>query len=328
MVFNPKELDQLQFNREYRDTLNENFKGVGNELKKLDDKNYVTNKRLTTILVNPNGGGNPEVLAARTAKNGITYNSLFQHTEAMESDIEDNANNIQQLLTFQDKFKKRINIDEPVDIYYYVNKAIGSDTNTGLSVATPFKTIQKALDTIPQLTSGGEITVWIDNGTYAEDLVLRNKKGSDIKLVGNQNIPTNVKINSFYAVNVDAYLNVSGMEATTTTKDGFYYNRCSYINTNNCVATKDNKTAGMAGISYSASKGAVSGCTVSNSVHGIIANFSSQITIESNCTGTGNTNGISCARSIIHKYGNNTVVGTKNENIYGGGIISNGGTIG
>lgn len=328
MVFNPKEMDQLQFNREYRDALKENFDALKRELEDLYKKNLTMDKRLNSVLLDPEGGGNPEVVAARMSRDGEEYPSLFAHTVAMEKDIMDTTLNVQGLLEYQEKVKKRINIDEPVDRYYYVNKNLGNDLNDGLSTFAPFKTIQKALDMIPQSTTGGEVNIFVDDGTYAEDLVLRNKQGSDIKIIGNQEVPTNVKINSFFAVNVDAYLNISGLEATTTVKNGFHYDRCSYVNTNNCVSAKDKKASGMSGIYYSAGRGVIAGCTVSNNLNGIIANFNSAITIEANNTGTGNTYGVVSARSTIHKYNNNTVSGlTKNEHYYAGGLITNGGII-
>ncbi|MFP3509396.1 hypothetical protein SB775_06960 [Peribacillus sp. SIMBA_075] len=326
MVFNPKEMDQLQFNREYRDALNENFKGLQKELEELIQMNQTMAARLNSVLVNPTGGGNPEVVAARMSRDGEEYPSLFAHLTEIEKDIVDNTLNLQGLMAYADKVKKRINIDEPVDKYYYVDKNWGYDGNDGLSTLAPFKTIQKALDMIPQSTTGGEINIFVADGVYAEDLVLRSKQGSDIKIIGNLDVPTNVKINSFFAVNVQAYLNISGFEATTTVKNGFHYDRCSYVNTNNCISVKDKKASGMSGIYYSAGLGVVAGCTVSNSYNGIIANFSSKVTIEANNTGTGNLYGVVSARSTIHKYNNNTVTGTtKNEHFYAGGEITSGG---
>ncbi|MGJ3196937.1 hypothetical protein [Peribacillus frigoritolerans] len=328
MVFNPKEIDQLQFNRVFRDTLKENFDGLSNEIIDLDKKNKATEARLTSVILEPTGGGNPEVVAARMSREGEEYPTLYAHLTAMERDILDSKINTQDLMEYIARLQQKINIDEPVDRYFYVDGNWGWDENDGNSSFTAFKTIQKAIDSIPQETTGGEITIYIADDTYNEDIVIRAKKGADIKIVGNQDVPTNVKINSMYVVNTSAYLNISGMEATTTTKNGFHYERCGYVNTNNCVSVKDKKASAMSGIYYSVTRGVVSGCTVSNNTYGIIANFNSQITLEANNTGTNNTYGIASGRSIIHKYNNNTITGiTKNEHTYGGGLIVNGGII-
>src|SRR6185436_16542829 len=51
---------------------------------------------------------------------------------------------------------------------YYVDAAIGSDTNTGASATVPWRTIQKAFNSAP---AGS--TVYIKGGVYRESLVLR-----------------------------------------------------------------------------------------------------------------------------------------------------------
>ncbi|KON69632.1 hypothetical protein AKG34_13330 [Peribacillus butanolivorans] len=329
MTFNPKELDQLHFNREYRDTQNENLKGIATEFVDIQREREVMHKRLSSTLLKPTGGGNPEVVAARTSRNGTEYDTLHEHMDAMELNLDNNTNNVSDLLAYQAKIKKVINVDGAVDVNYWVSVLTGSDSNSGTISSAPFKTIQKALDLIPRDAESGTITIKIIDGTYSEDLVLRNKRGTHIFLVGNTDSPTNVRVKSIYAVNITgAYLNISGIEATSGSKHGFHYDRCDYANTTNCESLLANKISGMSGIYYSASKGVVAGCKVQLCENGIIANFNSQITVEANNTGGGNTYGITSARSIIHKYNNNTITGdTKNEYTYAGGLITNGGII-
>lgn len=328
MVFNPKEIDQLQLNREFRDTLKGNFEGLSNEIIDLDKKNKATEARLTSVILNPTGGGNPEVVAARMSREGEEHATLHAHLNAIEGDILDTKADTQELLEYIGRLKQKINIDNPEDRYFYVDGNWGWDENEGSSTFSAFKTIQKAIDSIPQETTGGDITIFIADDTYDEDVVILAKKGADIRIVGNQDVPTNVKVNSIYVENTTAYLNISGVEAITTTKNGFHYERCGYVNTNNCITTTDKKASGMNGIYYSVSSGVVTGCTVSNNASGIIANFNSRITVEANNTGTNNTYGVTSARSLIHKYNNNTITGiTKNEHYYAGGLITNGGII-
>ncbi|MED3691311.1 hypothetical protein P4534_21325 [Peribacillus butanolivorans] len=328
MTFNPKEMDQLHFNREYRDTLNENFRGIGNEIIDLNKQNDVIHKRLSSTLANPSGGGNPEVVAARTSRSGTVHSSLHEHMDAMELSLDNNTTNVSDLLAYQAKLKKVINVDGAVDANYWVSVLTGSDSNSGTTALAPFKTIQKALDLIPRDAESGIITIKIIDGTYPEDLVLRNKRGTHIFLVGNIDNPTNVRINSIYAINITgAYLNISGIEAVSPSKHGFQYDRCSYVNTTNCNSLLSNKLNGMSGIFYQSSSGVVAGCKVQNCENGIIANFNSQVTIDSNNTGGGNIYGITSARSVIHKNGNNTITGDTNERYYAGGLIVNGGII-
>jgi len=59
---------------------------------------------------------------------------------------------------------------------YYVNASTGSDENDGSASDKAFKTINKALNQIPQIVNH-IITINIANGTYAEAIVLQGKLG-------------------------------------------------------------------------------------------------------------------------------------------------------
>jgi hypothetical protein len=95
------------------------------------------------------------------------------------------------------------------DRNYYVSPS-GSDSNTGMPASSPFKTIQKAIDTVTTLDLGGKkVDINIADGTYNEALILpplvgdRGKTGnipfnlyddSSVSLVGNVASPSNVNV--------------------------------------------------------------------------------------------------------------------------------------
>lgn len=86
---------------------------------------------------------------------------------------------------------------------YYV-ATTGSDSNDGLTVGTPFLTIQKAIDTVQQKLdlSGYSVTVQIADGTYNGSIVISgpltgaNNAGFPLSIVGNLSTPANVIINN------------------------------------------------------------------------------------------------------------------------------------
>lgn len=78
------------------------------------------------------------------------------------------------------------------DVEYFVNDSTGSDTNDGLSAATPFKTIQHAFDLIPKFTTGTQYLINIANGTYNENLGL-SVNGSVIFIYGEDSTATIVQ---------------------------------------------------------------------------------------------------------------------------------------
>jgi hypothetical protein len=85
---------------------------------------------------------------------------------------------------------------------YYV-RTDGSNSNTGLvdSSGGAFLTIQKAVDVVATLDMGGyQIIIDIGDGTYNEDVTLKNVPGfasaGDIVIRGNNGTPANVVVNS------------------------------------------------------------------------------------------------------------------------------------
>jgi len=79
---------------------------------------------------------------------------------------------------------------------YYVDSANGSDTNDGLSAASAFKTIQKAIDTVATLDlSIHNVTIQVADGTYNEQVTLKKFIGNgSVRLVGNPASPANCHI--------------------------------------------------------------------------------------------------------------------------------------
>jgi len=80
---------------------------------------------------------------------------------------------------------------------YYV-ATTGSDTNDGLTAATPFLTIQKALDTVPSLDFNGyDVTIQLADGTYNKSLIVPYFTGGGrLVLKGNATTPTATVVSS------------------------------------------------------------------------------------------------------------------------------------
>jgi hypothetical protein len=77
---------------------------------------------------------------------------------------------------------------------FYVNAGTGSDTNDGLTLSTPFKTIQRALQEILRMDNGGyQVTIHVADGTYTGHIVLpRITGGGSVLILGNHANPQNV----------------------------------------------------------------------------------------------------------------------------------------
>ena len=242
-------------------------------------------------------------------------------------EIGGNIQDIADINLYLDSMKAQFTPEE-LELNLYVDKINGDDSYEG-DVLRPFRTIQRALDAIPGVSAMSRtINIYVTAGTYAEDLIMRNKFGGRIYLFGDESLPTAVKFNSLFLEDVYSYFRIGGFQATTTSKDGIFYERCAYANTSKCIVDGNKKTAGLSGIVYSASSGRAQGNTVSNNHNGISAIYGSQVAIDADNKGTGNLYGIRSSRSTIYKEGVNQILGTAKEGILYGGIISNGGIIG
>jgi len=110
------------------------------------------------------------------------------------------------------------------DRTYFVS-ASGSDSNDGLSISTPFLTIQKAVDTISSLDFNGfAVTVQLADGTYTGGAIIagRNvgqKNVDDFLIQGNLGTPANVIVSTTsadcFSVNDGAMCKLDGMELRT-----------------------------------------------------------------------------------------------------------------
>lgn len=148
---------------------------------------------------------------------------------------------------------------------FNVNGATGSDTNNG-SIESPFKTIQKAINSIPEIINHS-VMVWVLNGTYNEDIVIYNKQGrSSITLVADAQTIDTVFIPKITVENCDCEIRLSylsqitsvsnsttfltaiknksmyidKLKSTATTRTGFNFMECIYTLATSCQLS--NKT--------------------------------------------------------------------------------------
>jgi hypothetical protein len=76
-------------------------------------------------------------------------------------------------------------------IAYYVNQATGSDTlNDGLTAATPFATINKAILEMSLWTNTGfEFRIYVANGQYGRTTSMPINGSGSVRIIGNENNP-------------------------------------------------------------------------------------------------------------------------------------------
>ena len=114
------------------------------------------------------------------------------------------------------------------DLTLYV-ATTGSDSNNGLTVGTPFLTIQKAVNVVSRfwIDAGATVTIQLADGTYTENIVLRPFGGPGAAVVqGNSGTPANVIVtsttgNTLYFSQQGYYI-LRHFEVRSTAGAGFY----------------------------------------------------------------------------------------------------------
>lgn len=100
---------------------------------------------------------------------------------------------------------------------YYVSASAGNDSNDGRTTSTQFATINKAVDAASRVDANGyNITINVANGTYAEQVFLKNVNGvssaSALNIVGNTTTPSSVSVRQFNATDLTVSWNIRGFK--------------------------------------------------------------------------------------------------------------------
>lgn len=206
------------------------------------------------------------------------------------------------------------------NINYYVDATNGSDTNNGLTSGTAFKTIQHAINNLPQIINH-TVTIIVAVGTYSEDILITGFNGSGkITISGATSTTTTHNINSIYIVQCTICLEIDGFNLLTTTKhsiqikDAFHV-IFSHIN----ITAVASSFVGFLIIATSCCSICVS--TISNRSNAILANYS--IVESGSNSGSGNTVCLySTGCSHIIKSGTQPGGTTAETTAEGGAIVS------
>lgn len=185
------------------------------------------------------------------------------------------------------------------DLTLYVNANNGNDSNDGKSSTSAFKTIQAAIDSLPDFVNH-TTTINISDGTYNEDVLIKKNGVGLLMLQGNETTPTNVKISSVKISETKIYVGLFDVQLTGTTKVTLVSERSAFAQLRNIVITASAST--FDGISVNASNLLVEFCEISNRRNAIIANYSGNVSSRTNA-GSGNIVGLRVDYATIRKNG-------------------------
>lgn len=194
-------------------------------------------------------------------------------------------------------------------ITIYVHPS-GNDSTGNGSSNYPYKTIQKAVDMIPNVHINDYI-VKCAPGSYAENVKLKGLIGGTINIEYNGNAPsskdgpTGFNLLSILAEDCMCYIRIRDCDfynSQTIPGDVVRFTRCSYGAVDNCRFDSDTKANSIFSVLYDASKGNIYNSYFTGQYGCVRAQSASQVII-SNSNGYSSTNSysFSSSSSIIHK---------------------------
>ena len=100
------------------------------------------------------------------------------------------------------------------DVTLYVNSTTGSDSTGDGSETAPYKTIQKAINSVPKVLGGHTATILTAGGTYEEVLEVDGFQGGDLLIGDNSKSVTlrgGIRVNnsSFVSIRINSIVCVS-----------------------------------------------------------------------------------------------------------------------
>jgi len=218
-----------------------------------------------------------------------------------------------------------------VEKFIYVSPS-GNDSTGDGTKAKPYKTIQRAVDVIPNIHMHG-YTIACAAGTYAEEVLIKGLLGGSVKIQLDGIAPsakdnlTGLNVLSILVEDCMCYVQVNDVDfynsSTITRNSVLRFTRSMYGATSNCRFDSDAKVNNKYSVFYDASKGSVYNSYFTAQFTCVRAQFGSQVVwSDNNAHGpTKSDFGLSVSSSIVHKVGALNLSATTLETTVSGGHI-------
>ena len=326
-------------NAKFKLMINDNFDKITQFFNYFAKRDSATNARIDNLVVNTSKDRSNEVVDACVAYDGTVHTSLKARIDYEINSVNDSLTTYGSRL---DSYESRLNqfnelltklynqAIEPIDIY--VSQEIGDDSNGDGTEVKPFKTIQKAVDSLP-IISVSSFMIIVDKGSYREDVVVRGKIASSIEIVAYNNANTNaltgetgVFLRSLRGLDVNAYFTLRGFTMIDTVKANgrsIEFGKTKYFAIDNCRFSETTKSVdGFMALACSTSNGSVTRCLFNNQALAFEARYTSVVAFNNSNSGNGNNIVLRANRGIILSSKTKTVNGTTYSIVEGGGLIN------
>lgn len=332
-----------QLGRDEKEIFNDNVEETEKQFGSLTTQLTAVKERINNLVLGSGGSSPNEVVDARTDEKGNSYPTIKGRIDAGIAAV---VASVEQLTQGQGTNASALNVlSNRLSLLYsadggskniYVSSAVGNDVTGDGSQSKPYKTIQRAVNTIP-LISTVEYFIELEPGIYLEDVVIKDIQSKSLYVRGTnqatviaKNGSTGVFVRSISFRDCQAYCAVVGLTQTDAANSQNFivsgelgwisFDRCQYGVVNNCRADENTKALVYAAVYYSVTPGRTYGSHLANQYFAFRANFMAQVELDSTNAGTGNNFVITCARATVYASGV-AVTGTTKINKYAAGQV-------
>jgi hypothetical protein len=332
---------------EWKEKFNKNVDYVNSLEKKLSDQNKSTNSRIDNLVLHSGGDSPNEVVDARVNCKGETFDTLQERIANHEKEANSNVDDVSKKYEDLKAQVEQINtsIQEIIAgsvpaIDLYVSADQGNDETGNGSEERPYATIQTAINQLA-LISIPTITIWIDDGIYLEDVVIKNINFTTLWIKPINSVTTidpsasdlPVKVRSIGFYQCKGYYRVTGIQFVDQ-KNGLLFGGSTYgllveqggyLAVDKCKFADDTRNTSATGV-YCGGLSAMNLYTNTYfyrqniAIHGKLM---SQINIY-DVKGSENTKGIRCLASIARGTLPSNFATTPTEALENGLIITKG----
>ncbi|WP_459914094.1 hypothetical protein [Enterococcus thailandicus] len=336
---------------EWKEIFNHNVDYLNGLETKVDSQNEATNSRIDNLVLNAGGDSPNEVVDARVNSKGEKFATLQSRLVASENkhdeDVYDLSTKQTNTAEQVDQLNKSVAMviggsDTVLDLY--VSGSRGNDKTGDGTEEKPFKTIQTAINQIP-LISVQVVTVWIDDGVYLEDVVLKsiNALRIDIRTIQNLSVLDQskndlpVKVRSIGFFNCTGYFQIAGIQSVDQANapifEGYKYSfsceQSGYLALNQVRCVENTKAISNHVTSYI---GGTSKCHIYNSHFANqnqinVSRLMSETRVAGDVTGTGNNIGFEANSGTVRDGTSSSLVATTKQKVSGQGLIISKGTV-
>ncbi len=309
---------------EWKEKFNKNIDYLNSLEKELSDQDKSTNSRIDNLVIHSGGDSPNEVVDARVNNKGETFETLHGRLKYAEIEFSDSISSLEknqadtkaQVSQLNDSIEQIIG-GSATWINIYVSAEKGNDQIGDGSEENPFQTIQAAMSQVALITIPS-VTIWVDDGVYLEDVILRNTSLTSLYIRPKNDISTinpavsdlPVKVRSIGFYQVKGYFKVEGIQFVDTTNsaefEGSKYQllaeQSGYLAVSKCKFADENRQLGSMGV-YAG------GTTVCN-IYGpsyfrhqniaVWAKLMSQVLV-GDVEGSENTTGVRCDDALVRK---------------------------